>query len=250
MNQVFDIKKYDEENPRTHEKNIDILRRINNNMSQNKEKPPFTENKILNKLAQKASKNNPPLLKDMLLLTQVMNKTMLKAIDDKQLGLSPEMVNLIAWTDRKLGQSLNNMDFEYQLGFYKSEKCYDVLLFSELTHLASETFDKKSFDEFYETKVKNAFDMEEAYKNIGNHQNQLMFGLFDLYDENCNAMDNTQMAKIMTEGRKERACSGNTLKALQNLTIYKTPSTKIGERELKDRQQRLPYRQLYLKNER
>lgn len=246
---VFDIKKYDEYNPRTHEKNIDILRRINDNMSQNKENPPVTENEMLNRLAEKASKNNPPLLKDMLLLTQVMNKAMLKAIDDKQLGFSPEMVNLIAWTDRKLGQSLNNMDFEYQLGFYKSEKCYDVLLFSELTHSASEIFDKKSFDEFYEKKVKNAFDMEEAYKNIGNHQNQLMFGLFDLYDENCVAMDSTKMAKIMTDGRKERACSGNSLKALQNLTVYKEPSTKIGEKTLKDRQKRLPYRKLYLINE-
>lgn len=244
---VFDIKKYDEENPRSHEKNIDILKRINNNISKNKENPPITENELLNKLAEKANKHNPPLLKDMVLLVQIINKNLLKAIDEKQLGLSPEIINLIAWTDKKLALSLNNMDYEYQTGFYKSDKCKDILIFSELIHSASETFDKDNFDKFYEQDIKNAFDMEEAYKNIGNHQNQLLFDLYDLYDKDCAKMDNTKLAKVMIENRKERAVSGNSLKALQNLTLYKTPSTKVGEQHLKDTIKRQPYRQLYLK---
>ena len=89
--------------------------------------------------------------------------------------------------------------------------------------------------------------MEEAYQNIASHQNQLLFGLYKQYDQDCHAMDDTHNAQIMTEARKERAGSGNTLKALQNLTLYKDASTKIGTREKQEREQRFPYRQLMIK---
>ena len=67
---------------------------------------------------------------------------------------------------------VDNMDFEHQMGFYQSEECREALLFSELTHSAKEDFNAKEFEEFYTNLVKNAFDMEQAYQNIGHRQNK------------------------------------------------------------------------------
>ncbi len=244
---ICDLQKYDEINPKTNEKNIDILRRINDNMSAHNSEVVLTENEALNKLSLKVHQEKQPLLQDMIPLVAALNKEMLSALENQQTGFSPEMVHLIARTDRKLARTLNQMDFEKQMEFYKSNACYEVLKFSELTHNASETFNQKSFDEFYEQKVKGAFDMEEAYQNIASHQNHLLFGLYKQYDQDCHAMDDTHNAQIMTEARKERAGSGNTLKALQNLTLYKDASTRIGTREKQEREERFPYRQLMIK---
>ena len=180
-------------------------------------------------------------------LVTTLNQEMLSAIDKKQTGFSPEIVRLIAWTDKKLSLVLNNMDFEYQCGFYKSNNCKEILTFSELIHSPKETFDVKEFNDFYEQQIINAFDMEEAYKNIANRQNNNLFALYKQYDKDCQAMDNTVGAKIITDARKERAGSGNTLKALQNLTLYKEASTIIGEKRRAERISRNPYREVMLR---
>ncbi len=244
---IYDLPKYDEISSRSNEKHIDILRRIKNNMSQNNVEVPITENDEINFLAQKANKKDHPTLSSMLPLIQALNHTMLEAIDKKQTGFSPEMVNMIAWADRQLAQAVNNMDFEKQMGFYKENDCKCVLLFSELTHSAKEEFNCQEFDDFYEHKVKQAFDMEQAYINIANRQNQNLLGLYDQYDRYCHAMDDTDNAKTMILARKERAGSGNTLKALQNLTLYKEPSTMVGKREKAEREKRFPYRDFLMR---
>lgn len=243
---IYDLSKYDELNHRTKEPHIDILRRINNNMSANNNDVPLTENEILNSLAERANEYEQPALRDVMPLIKTINSEILSAMDKKQTGFSPEVVSLISWADRRLALAINNMDFERQLNFYKSDECKEVLMFSELTHSAEKSFDKDAFETFYSNEVKKAFDMEEAYKNIGNRQNNLLFGLYKQYDADCEKMDNTPNAKIMTEARKERASSGNTLKALQNLTIYHEPSTKIGINAKSEREQRVPYRALML----
>lgn len=244
---IYHLDKYDEINPRSNEKNIDILRRINRDMSQNNNEAPLTENARLNELAQKVGQREAPFMFDVMPLVVAVNKEILSAMDKKQTGFSPEMVNLIAWTDRKLAQSLNDMDFERQMGFYKSDDCKEVLKFSELVHSPKEKFDAKEFEDFYQNKVKNAFDMEEAYQNIAQRQNENLFALYRQYDKDCHAMDDSDGAKVMTEARKERAGSGNTLKSLQNMTLYKEPSTKIGMREKQERENRSPYRAVMLK---
>ena len=244
---IYHLDKYDEINPRSNEKNIDILRRINRDMSQNNNEAPLTENARLNELAQKVGQREAPFMFDVMPLVVAVNKEILSAMDKEQTGFSPEMVNLIAWTDRKLAQSLNDMDFERQMGFYKSDDCKEVLKFSELVHSPKEKFDAKEFEDFYQNKVKNAFDMEEAYQNIAQRQNENLFALYRQYDKDCHAMDDSDGAKVMTEARKERAGSGNTLKSLQNMTLYKEPSTKIGMREKQERENRSPYRAVMLK---
>ena len=243
---IYDLSKYDELSYMTKEPHIDILRRINNNMSANNNEIPLTENESLNLLAESANKHEQPVLRDVVPLIKAINSEILSAMEKKQTGFSPEVVSLIAWTDRRLALAINNMDFERQLSFYKSDECKEILMFSELTHSAEKSFDKDEFEAFYTHQVKKAFDMEEAYKNIGNRQNNLLFGLYKQYDADCERMDNTSNAKIMTEARKERAGSGNTLKALQNLTIYHEPSTKVGQRAKKEREQRGVYRTLML----
>ena len=244
---IYNLDKYDEINPRSNEKNIDILRRINRDMSQNNNEAPVTENAQLNELAQKVGQSEAPFMFDVMPLVVAVNKEILSAMDKKQIGFSPEMVNLIAWTDRKLAQSLNDMDFERQMGFYKSDDCKEVLKFSELVHSPKEKFDAKEFEDFYQNKVKNAFDMEEAYQNIAQRQNENLFALYQQYDKDCHAMDDSDGAKVMIEARKERAGSGNTLKSLQNMTLYKEPSTRIGMREKQERENRNPYRSVMLK---
>ena len=244
---IYNLDKYDEINPSSNEKNIDILRRINQDMSQNNNEPPVTESAQLNELAQKVGPREAPFMFDVMPLVVAVNKEILSAMDKEQTGFSPEMVNLIAWTDRKLAQSINDMDFERQMGFYKSDDCKEVLKFSELVHSPKEKFDTKEFEDFYQNKVKNAFDMEEAYQNIAQRQNENLFALYNQYDKDCHAMDDSDGAKEMTEARKERAGSGNTLKSLQNMTLYKEPSTRIGMREKQERENRSPYRDIMIK---
>ena len=244
---IYNLDKYDEINLSSNEKNIDILRRINRDMSQNNNEAPVTENAQLNELAQKVGQSEAPLLQNISPLVAAVNQEILSAMDKHQTGFSPEMVNLIAWTDRKLAQSLNDMDFERQMGFYKSDDCKEVLKFSELVHSPKEKFDAKEFEDFYQNKVKNAFDMEEAYQNIAQRQNENLFALYQQYDKDCHAMDDSDGAKVMIEARKERAGSGNTLKSLQNMTLYKEPSTRIGMREKQERENRNPYRSVMLK---
>ena len=60
-------------------------------------------------------------------------------------------------------------------------------------------------------------------------------------------MDDSDGAKVMTETRKERAGSGNTIRSLQNMTLYKDPSTRIGMKEKQERENRSPYRAIMLK---
>ncbi len=243
---IFDLKNY-ELITTSNEKIIDILRRIYSNMSQNNMELPITENTQLNKLAAKANQFETPTMAQISPLVKKINQILLQAIDAQQVGLSPETVELLAWTDKKLALALNAMDFEKQSGFYKTDECREVLLFSDLTHSAKETYNLKEFNQFYEDNIKNAFDMEQAYQNIGQRQNKNLFDLFKQYAEDCHAMNDTLCAKRMTEIRKERAGSGNTLKALQNLTLYKEASTKIGQKHLAERHQRAPYRDIYLK---
>jgi hypothetical protein len=243
--EIYDLAKYDEVSPRTKEKNIDILRRINKNMSANNNEVRVTEKDNLNALAKIAGKHERSFIDQVIPLVSALNQEILSAIDNKQTGFSPEMVSLIAWTDRRLARALNDIDFEKQMGFYKEEDGKEVLLFNELTHSAKKIFDRKKFDDFYEHQVKNAFDMEEAYQNIGNRQNNLLIGLYKQYDEYCHAMDDTDGAKIMIKARKERAGSGNTLKALQNLTLYKEASTGIGRKHLAERRERAKHRSVY-----
>ena len=244
---IYNLDKYDEINPCSNEKNIDILRRINRDMSQNNNEVPVTENAQLNELAKNAGKSEQPLLQNIAPLVAAVNQEILSAMDKKQTGFSPEMVNLIAWADRKLAQSLNNMDFEQQMGFYKTDDCKEVLKFSELVHSPKKKFEAKEFEDFYQNKVKNAFDMEEAYQNIAQRQNENLFALYQQYDKDCHAMDDSDGAKVMTEARKERAGSGNTLKSLQNMTLYKEPTTKVGMREKQERENRQPYRSVMIK---
>lgn len=243
---IFDLKNY-ELITTSNEKIIDILRRIYSNMSQNNMELPITENAQLNKLAAKANQFETPTMAQISPLVKKINQILLQAIDAQQVGLSPETVELLAWTDKKLALALNAMDFEKQSGFYKTDECREVLLFSDLTHSAKETYNLKEFNQFYKDNIKNAFDMEQAYQNIGQRQNKNLFDLFKQYAEDCHAMNDTLCAKRMTEIRKERAGSGNTLKALQNLTLYKEASTKIGQKHLAERHQRAPYRDIYLK---
>lgn len=244
---IYTLSKYDEVSPKSQEPHIDILRRINQNMSKNDTTVPTTENDALNEKANNVAKKTPPSLEDIMPLVTTLNQGMLSAIDKKQTGFSPEMVRLIAWTDKKLSVVLNNMDFEYQSGFYKSNNCKEILMFSELVHSPKETFDVKEFNDFYEQQIINAFDMEEAYKNIANRQNNNLFALYEQYDKDCQAMDNTAGAKIITDARKERAGSGNTLKALQNLTLYKEASTIIGKKSRAEKISRNPYREVMLR---
>lgn len=243
---VFDLQNYESVGG-NNEKTIDVLRRIYSNMSQNNMELPITENARLNELATQANQSETPTITQISPLVKEFNRILLEAIDTQQVGLSPETVELLAWTDKKLALALNAMDFEKQSGFYKTEECREALLFSDLTHSAKENYNLKEFNQFYENNVKNAFDMEQAYQNIGQRQNKNLFGLFKQYTEDCHAMNNTWCAKSMTDARKERAGSGNTLKALQNLTLYKDASTKIGQKQLSERHQRAPYRDIYLK---
>ncbi|MBR2034120.1 MAG: hypothetical protein IKA03_05580 [Alphaproteobacteria bacterium] len=244
---VFDLSMYDLTSKSGQERNIDILKNIYNNMSFDSNISPITENEEFNILAQRVSSKETPTVSDIMPLIEGINNYLVDAINKQQTGISPEIVNMIAWVDQKLSLAINDMSFEYQVSFFETDDCKNVLKFSELIHSAQDGFNENEFNDFYENKVKNAADMEEAYMNIAHRQTLNLFALWQSYEENNRESGDSERSRYLTEQRKERSGSGNTLKALQNLTVYHDPSTNIGKKYIQERKEALPYRPLMRK---
>ncbi len=232
------------------ESNITILRRLQQNMQKSRSLTPQNHGDLqpaIDKIAESRFISGQELQE---LLTGL-NKNIENDIASEKIGIKTTDIDLVNWTDKKVQQYLNDMDFEEQYGFYKTPLCREILKFSEMTNSPAATFSSSQFEHFYQTKVFNAPTIIAAYENIANQQNRNMFGLIKMYNQI--AEKNQMQAKLIfsdpdaqysdnfkslsfadieaqRQERLENVISGNTLKALQNLTQYKQASTKIGAR--------------------
>lgn len=230
------------------ESNIAILRRLQQNMQKNRCMAPQNcgaLQPVIDKIAESRFVPRQELQK---LLTGL-NKNIEKDIVSEKIGIKTTDIDLINWTDKKTQQYLNDMNFEEQCGFYKTPLCREILKFGELTNSPETTFSPNRFEYFYQTKVLNAPTISAAYTNIANRQNQNMFGLIKMYnqiaeknriqaklnfsDPDTQYSDNFKSLcfadiEVQRQERLENIISGNSLKALQNLTQYKQASSIIG----------------------
>lgn len=232
------------------ESNIAILRRLQQNMQKNRSRTPQNGGAlqpVIDKIAESRFVPGQELQK----LLAELNKSIENDVASEKIGIKTTDIDLINWTDRKIQQYLNDMDFEEQCGFYKMPLCREILKFGELTNSPANTFSPDRFEYFYQTKIFNAPTISAAYENIASRQNQNMFGLIKMYnqiaeknriqaklnfsDPDAHYSDNFKSLcfadiEAQRQERLETIISGNSLKALQNLTQYKQASSKIGAR--------------------
>ena len=230
------------------ESNIAILRRLQQNMQKNRSRTPQNHGALQPVIDKIAESRFVPGQELQELLTGL-NNSIENDIASEKIGIKTTDIDLVNWTDKKVQQYLNDMDFEEQCGFYKTPLCREILKFNEMVNSPAATFSSNRFEHFYQTKVFNAPTIAAAYENIASQQNRNMFGLIKMYNQI--AEKNRIQAKLnfsdpeaqysddfkslsftdIEAQRKERLeniISGNSLKALQNLTQYKPASSKIG----------------------
>ena len=243
------------------ESNIVVLRRLQENMRQSREKCPQNGGENQELINDIENSKYVPGKKLRALLT-VFNQRLAARTEAKEIGITPQEIELINWLDKKSQQYLNDMSFEEQCGFYKTPLCYEILKFNELANSPAAEFSRQEFEHFYQTQVLYAPTMQQAYQNIANRQNKNMFGLMAKY--HTIAENNIRQAKFIfsdpesvysesfkssaledirmqREARISQIASGNSLKALQNLTQYKDASCEVGARYRKELQDTDPF---------
>lgn len=253
----------------TYEPVIDILKRLAKNMNGD-DRAPLTADKNLNLLAKGLEEK--PFDKERLgVLLKRINDKLLTDMEDGHIGISPDMVALIVWTDKKCAHMINNMDYEYQFGAQDNEWFKQAVKFSMLINDSGEKFDEDRFNAL--TSPSQSLSIEERYallaeeqkKYLINAQNScILEGINYLVDIDPK-LSKTDAAKMLSKkayecgevpaaekfhkgeklsaserrellvifqyhNRLESIGSGNTLKALQNLTLWHKASTRAGER--------------------
>lgn len=161
--QNYEVQVPHEEEPKIKEKVIDILRRLDKNMHQSMNLPKISD-PILRKSA-KAASNNKDNLGEFLTL---LNDKLETDINNGKVGISPEMIHLLVWTDKKCTETINSMDYEYQRAAYKSEWFKQAVKFSCLTSRGRKHFSSDAFERFY-NKNPN-ISSKTMYKKLSNLQ--------------------------------------------------------------------------------
>lgn len=80
---------------------------------------------------------------------EVLNNKIIQNIETQKIGISPQMVDLMFWCDKKCTNLLKDRDFEHQCGDHKSPWFKQVALFAELTNSAETGFNRKGFDAYF-----------------------------------------------------------------------------------------------------
>jgi len=250
---AFDLEYYDKayrvEDTGKDESGIEILRRLSKNLDNNAVKLPRVESEELMAVARPLENAEYLQSNDIEAFFHTLNKTLEQKIHNDGYGISPRMVRLLCWAEKKAARFCNEADFEYQSGMYKEPAFKEILKFSEIVYSSGHSFDAQNFETFYQDKVLNANGMEDAYKNVCARQTKYLLGLNKKYSYQAQADKKTieetyckpNIRKLMQNqvdmqlhSRLEHCGSGNLLKALQNLSCYHDASTKIGKRYLQE----------------
>ena len=166
-------------------------------------------------------------------------------IQHKKIGISPKKLQLINWVEQKTVEAIHRFDYEYQVGAYKEDWFKQAVLFNELTHQDSNSFNRKKFEQWYQKDILEKAPLE-AYHALADRQNQLLEGLCRKYKKialeahkkqqlSCPRQGFTQeeisqRLNQQTQGRMSAIGSG-LLKQLQSLTTFRPASTRVGEKD-------------------
>lgn len=278
---LLDAGTYDEEvcrknNPKEKEKIIDILRRLTENMNSDA-KLPQVENAQMQKLVENIDAKGFTDTGRLGILLNAINTRLESDMNHGKIGISPDMLKLIVWADRKTAAAINDLDYERQSGAYKSSWFKQAAKFSLLINDSGKDFDFAAFDREYDEKAAT-LDMEEMYLYLSGLQNSCLINaqetalakhgaylkriypdLSDREIKNAFSLRTKETADEESPARRlsvkerqqkllvqkyhdqlESMGSGNTLKALQNMVLYHEASTPIGRKRRLERSKEHP----------
>lgn len=133
------------ENTSVKEPIIDILRRLDINMHQSMKLPKNLDEKLL-KTAENIGGSKEKLGEFLSILNQKLEKDM----NEGKVGIMPEMIHLLVWTDKKCAKAINNLDYEYQHGAARAPWFKEAVKFNCLTNRGRKSFSSAAFDRYYD----------------------------------------------------------------------------------------------------
>ncbi len=226
---IYDLANYDKEvktlvdGEQKQEKVIDILKRLEENTKMVEEAPPATSDAELNKaLAEVANGENLVPAEALRLAMDIVNGKLEKMMQEKEVGIEPNMILAIAWLERQGYEMLKGLIYEDQQGAYKKPWLQSILKFQELT-ASAQPFNAEEFGKFI-TKLSRTKELKEAYKSVMNRTLRQVSDLASSY---------SKTTKPHISGA---LWSGNIAHELTALGDLKPATTAYGERHKKEQE--------------
>lgn len=203
---------------------IDIIRRVANNTRPIYEAPPATGiaalDQTLQALFDMATSSRTERLSTLSTALQAANTYLRGLISATTLGIDPRVVPALSWLDNEAARHLREMDYEEQVGAFRTQWFRNAVTFCSLT-AGAPTLQTESSAALVQ-QLEGLQSAEEAYKLVSAHAIDNVAALVSFYHERS----------------REHWCnmlwSGNVVHELMNLVLLKPASTIAGERHRRD----------------
>ena len=258
--EYFDVNRYEKViDPEQGLTAVEALQLIADNSHKGNDTPPLVHNPTIDKLSQNFSLQGYTDLDKFSGFLEAVNKQMVQNIQEKKVGISPEMVDLMYWCDKKCANILKNRDFEQQYGDHRTPWFKQMAMFAQITNSPQENFDVQKFNEdFKEVEDKSFFF--DGNQPIINQQRKNIFSIFDKLSQEENLLSTKVDKKLQQDGqtkeirdyelkkihniyeqRKKRTISGNLTGEIFQMSDFKKASTPIGKRYFDEMHHKLTY---------
>ena len=245
----LDISRYETiVNQDTGETAAGLIQTIAENMQKSNNHAPRIGDKELDNLSRQLAMDNTNDTRQFGEFLSVLNNKLIDGIEAQKIGITPPMVDLLYWCDKKSANILKSRDFEQQCGDHKTDWFKQIALFAELTNSAETGFNRKGFEAYF-SHVQAQDYFFDANNILIQRQRQNTFKLFDASKETEGRVTETLRRRLRQDGRnpdeidyeagklgdifdnrRRRMVSGNLVCEIFKLNDFKRPSTRIGER--------------------
>ena len=227
---------------------VEALQIVADNVRKNNAKPPLVNDPELDGLSQRFLLEGYTDTAAFGRFMEVLNNKIIQNIETQKIGISPQMVDLMFWCDKKCTNLLKDRDFEHQCGDHKSPWFKQVALFAELTNSAETGFNRKGFDAYFKH-VQAQDNFFDANNILIKRQRNNIFKLFQASKQACRQVGENLRRRLERSGRgsdeidfeieklngiydqrNRRMISGNLVGEIFKLNDFKKPSTRLGER--------------------
>lgn len=227
---------------------VEALQIVADNVRKNNAKPPLVNDPELDGLSQRFLLEGYTDTAAFGRFMEVLNNKIIQNIETQKIGISPQMVDLMFWCDKKCTNLLKDRDFEHQCGDHKSPWFKQVALFAELTNSAETGFNRKGFDAYFKH-VQAQDYFFDANNILIKRQRNNIFKLFQASKQACRQVGENLRRRLERSGRgsdeidfeieklngiydqrNRRMISGNLVGEIFKLNDFKKPSTRLGER--------------------
>ncbi|MDD3190813.1 MAG: hypothetical protein PHI66_03940 [Candidatus Pacebacteria bacterium] len=218
---IYNLSNYDRQaliDGENHERKvIDILKRLRDNTEVVDENPPVTSDKelddVLIRIKDKGNDISSEVLKSAF---DLINEKLEEMMQDKEVGIGPNMIMAIAWLERCGYDFLKKMTYEDQQGAHKASWFHSILRFQELT-ASLKQFNEEEFNGFI-SELSGLENSKDAYKFVANRM----------------LINTKELAKVYSKTSKSfmvgALWSGNITHELIDMTDLKPATTAYGRR--------------------